>query len=127
MEDVPVIYAYTRAQAIADGVLIDVSSMAREAGFRYPVAMTDALWKDINDIPSTLMARGVSVEGRLWDILWMGYCAIRSTPAAHTCLTYDLFMRVSGRARQQRYPVKIVVGPGDVGESVITLMQPNES
>ena len=32
-----VIFTYTRAQAIADGVLIDVSKLAREASFRYPV------------------------------------------------------------------------------------------
>ena len=33
-----IIYAYTRAQAIEDGVLADVSEVAKEAGFRYPVA-----------------------------------------------------------------------------------------
>lgn len=31
---------YTRANAIADGVLIDVSEIAKLQGFRYPVAMT---------------------------------------------------------------------------------------
>jgi hypothetical protein len=31
------IYSYTRAQAIADGVLVDVSELAREAGFRFPL------------------------------------------------------------------------------------------
>lgn len=40
------ISVYTRAQAIADGVLIDVSEMSREAGFRFPVAMTRAAWED---------------------------------------------------------------------------------
>src|SRR6185437_8267129 len=35
-----VIYSYTRAQAIADGVLVDVSETAKEAGFKYPVALT---------------------------------------------------------------------------------------
>jgi len=36
-EDVfgPVIYAYTRAQAIEDGVLVDVSKMAKEAGIKF--------------------------------------------------------------------------------------------
>jgi hypothetical protein len=29
------IHSYTRAEAIADGVLIDVSETAKEAGFRY--------------------------------------------------------------------------------------------
>jgi hypothetical protein len=35
---------YTRAEAIADGVLIDVSERAREAGFTVPVAVTAAVW-----------------------------------------------------------------------------------
>jgi hypothetical protein len=36
------IHSYSRAQAIADGVLIDVSATAREAGIRCPVALTRA-------------------------------------------------------------------------------------
>ena len=36
------IHRYTRAEAIRDGVLIDVSATAREAGFRYPVALAAA-------------------------------------------------------------------------------------
>jgi len=39
----PVIDAYSRAQAIEDGVLVDVSATAREAGLRYPVALTRAV------------------------------------------------------------------------------------
>ena len=35
-----VIYTYTRAQALEDGVLIDVSQMAKEAGFRLPAVIT---------------------------------------------------------------------------------------
>ena len=42
----PVISSYSRAQAIEDGVLIDVSEMAREAGFKHPVALTSAAWED---------------------------------------------------------------------------------
>ena len=40
------IYRYTRAQAIEDGVLVDVTETAREAGFRCPVAITHAAWED---------------------------------------------------------------------------------
>lgn len=39
-----IIFSYTRSQAIADGVLIDVTTLAAEAGFRYPVAVTSAVW-----------------------------------------------------------------------------------
>src|SRR5262249_4146387 len=34
-----------RADALRDGVLIDVTPTAREAGFRYPVALTAATWR----------------------------------------------------------------------------------
>jgi type I site-specific restriction endonuclease len=39
------IHSYTRAQAIADGVLIDVFETARELGFKFPVAVTDSVWR----------------------------------------------------------------------------------
>ena len=43
----PVIFAYTRAQAIEDGILVDVSETAREAGFNIPVALTRTVWERI--------------------------------------------------------------------------------
>ncbi len=45
------IHAYTRAQAIADGMLIDASKLAKEAGFKYPVALTSAAWADCVAVP----------------------------------------------------------------------------
>jgi hypothetical protein len=62
------IHSYTRADALRDGVLIDVSPAAREAGIRYPVALTRAAWQRCVKVP-----RGVPCqdeEGRLWDVLW---------------------------------------------------------
>jgi hypothetical protein len=47
-----VISSYTRAQAIADGELVDVSTIAREAAIRFPVAITRTLWADIAAIPA---------------------------------------------------------------------------
>ena len=43
----PIIHAYSRAQAIEDGVLVDVASgdtaaLVREVGIKYPVALTAA-------------------------------------------------------------------------------------
>ena len=40
------ISTYTRAQALDDGVLVDVSAIAAEAGFKWPAAMTRAAWED---------------------------------------------------------------------------------
>jgi len=41
-----VISTYSRAQALEDGVLIDAGAMAREAGLRWPVALTAAVSED---------------------------------------------------------------------------------
>ncbi len=38
------IYSYTRAQAIEDGVLVDATDMAQEAGIHLPVAVSQAVW-----------------------------------------------------------------------------------
>ena len=54
-----VIYAYTRAQAIADGVLVDVSKLAREAGFKIPVAVTAGVWAECVAVPE-----GCHLSGR---------------------------------------------------------------
>ena len=42
----PVVHTYTRAEALADGVLVDAGLLAKEAGFRWPVALTAAAWAD---------------------------------------------------------------------------------
>lgn len=63
------IHIYSRAQGIADGVLIDVTATAKEAGFRHPTAITAALWQVIVTIPARYPFE--DVEGRLWDCIWM--------------------------------------------------------
>jgi hypothetical protein len=39
-ENFDLIHRYSRADAIRDGVLIEVSSTARQAGIRFPIALT---------------------------------------------------------------------------------------
>lgn len=41
------VFAYTRAQALADGVQVEVSSVAAEAGIHYPVFLTRAVSQSI--------------------------------------------------------------------------------
>jgi hypothetical protein len=50
-DNADLIYRYTRAQAIADGVLVDVSGIAQEAGIRFQVALTRAVWERCVTIP----------------------------------------------------------------------------
>lgn len=116
-----VIFAYSRKEALADGVLINVSEPAREAGYSYPVAVTAALWSDICAIPES--KGGQDCSGRLWDVLFMGRQAIRRAQPGQDTLLYRLIMHVG---RTTYYTVKMVCGPGDEAEPVITLMRPEE-
>lgn len=70
------IFSYTRAQAIADGVLIDITERAREAGFRIPVAVTAAAWAACVEWPATEPAIQ-NESGRLWDLVFMAATAAR--------------------------------------------------
>ncbi len=40
------IFSYSRKQAIDDGVLVDLSGMARDLGFKHPVACTQEAWHE---------------------------------------------------------------------------------
>ncbi|MGV9934130.1 DUF6573 family protein [Streptomyces olivaceoviridis] len=126
-----IIHAYTRAQALADGVLVATDAeLAREAGFRVPVALTSAVWEGCvawNEGDSERQTPQ-DERGRLWDVLTMTRHAIRRSGGAGGRVTVDL-RRVprDGRTQQAR-PVQLVctIGPGDRGEPVITIMEPHE-
>ena len=46
-EDFEVVSCYTRANAIADGVLIDVTERACQVGFKLPTVVTATVWSSI--------------------------------------------------------------------------------
>jgi hypothetical protein len=124
-DDAEVIYAYTQAQAIEDGVLVDVSQIAREAGIKFPVALTRAVWVNYVEVPEGVVAQDES--GRLWDILWMLRCQIRRSQG--DTLHFQLYVRNHNRerlTRQDLVTVKAVCGPGDTPDPVITIMLPDE-
>ena len=125
-----VIYSYTRAQAIDDGVLIDATEMAREAGFKWPVALTVAAWSDCVAWSDVDNERQVYQDqsGRLWDVLFMASFAVRTANNANRQLQFDL-QRIPRNGRSttsQRLTLKLILGPGDGGEPVITIMLPGE-
>lgn len=43
-----VIATYSRAQALRDGVLVNVSRRAARCGFRYPLAVTRGVWAEMS-------------------------------------------------------------------------------
>jgi len=78
MEEDEIISLYTREQAIEDGFLVDVSDMAKEAGFKWPVAVTRSVWDKVVTPALHDAQHGQSEKGRLWDVLWMARLAAKA-------------------------------------------------
>ena len=118
------IYAYTRAQAIADGVLVDVSKLAREAGFKIPVAVTCGVWAECVAVPKGVLCQDET--GRLWDVLMMLRHAIAKNSDGER-VDFALHVR---NDNEERTPPLVslyaLCGPGDDAEPVVTVMLPTE-
>ena len=125
-----VISTYTRAQAIEDGVLVDPGSMAKEAGFKWPVALTTDTWADCvawtDDDSEQQIHQDQS--GRLWDILYMASHAIRTSKESGDRMLFQLYRvpRDGHSTEAVLVTLKLIVGPGDTAEPVITILLPDE-
>ena len=118
------IHVYTRAGALADGVLVDATEIAREAGFRIPVALTADVWADVNDLSGRYVTAEQSPEGRLWDLLFMAaHVARRPEYRDRSEFVYALIMPLGAA---NNYQAKCHIGPGDEGEPVVTILLPDE-
>jgi len=106
---------------------VDVTETAREAGFLLPVALTRAAW-DLCVALSPAAERACNDEhGRLHDVLWMLRWAIgRSRGTGGSEIHFELLC-VTESVRPSRVTLRSVVGPGDDGERVVTVMLPEES
>ena len=118
----PVIFRYTRAQAIEDGVLVDVSEIAREAGIKHPTVLTAAVWAEYVRVPEGVECQ--DAEGRLWDILFMFHLAARQA-AGKSEILFQLFVRNDNR-EPKPVTLKAICGPGDTLEPVLTILLPGE-
>jgi len=131
-----VIHSYTRAQAIEDGVLVDVSETAKEAGLKFPTAITSAAYQRYVELPRDEEAASCQdVSGRLWDVLFMLVMAVRMGNGG-AVMTYQLVVN-NGREQDLNsnehwegnlrcVTLKAVCGPGDKLEPVVTIMLPSE-
>jgi hypothetical protein len=119
----PVIHSYSRADALADGTLVDVTEAARAAKFRMPVAVTRTIWTRCVEVPDDVQNMSESV--RLWRVLHALYIAIALCFGRSHRLTFKLDVPSSDRAVDND-EILAVCGLGDEGEPVLTLMAPDE-
>lgn len=119
-DDADIISRYSRAEAIADGTLVDVTPIAKEAGFKVPTALTAALRARLEPSERDAML-GQSFEGRLWDVLMV----LRFHARVDTdTVIYEVL--VADEREQHTLSLKATIGPGDEGEPVITIMFEHE-
>ena len=120
-----VIFSYTRKQAIADGFQVDVSTVATEAGIRFPVFLTRSVFDAYVTVPPNVS--GQDEAGRLWDVVWMLHFAIRKAAQGQNRLPFALYVRNDNRAAKL---VKLVAMCGaldiDDPQPSITIMLPDE-
>ena len=120
-----VLYAYTRAQAVADGFQVEVTKTAQEAGIRFPVFLTRTVYDAYVTVPPNVT--GQDEAGRLWDIVWMLRFAIRRSRPACDRLPIALYVRNDNRAARL---VKLIAtcGPLDIDDPqpAIIVMMPDE-
>jgi hypothetical protein len=120
-----VIFSYTRKQAIAEGFQVDVSTVATEAGIRFPVFLTRSVFDAYVTVPPNVS--GQDEAGRLWDVVWMLRFAIRKAAQGHSRLPFALYVRNDNRAPRL---IKLTAHCGpldtDAPEPAITIMMPDE-
>lgn len=150
-KDASVISVYTRTQALEEGMLIDLTEMAAEAGIVFPLAVTQELWATMNAIPASRSWE--SIEGRSWDVVWMLRVAIKGAAiidvtggknkgvilrnngierygdakTGQTMIYPMLMSQQIGDEIEMDLRIKAVLGPGDDSRPVFTLMLPHES
>jgi hypothetical protein len=111
------IYSYSRAQAIEDGVLIDLNHVdSIRQHWKHPFACTSAVWSILEE---ALQQAGQDVGGICHDISTMAKLAIQDAREAQQVP----FTVIIGR---RTHSLKLHIGPGDTAAPVLTLMLPYE-
>ena len=100
-KDADVIYSYTRAQAIDDGVLVAFPEMQKlfgEAGITIPVALTTSVW-NLVEPGGKAKERGECWTGRLWDVIAVMQATSKREAKTDRVRFSVIFTGVNGRKK----------------------------
>ena len=118
-----VISVYSRAQMFEDGELVDVTELANSFGIHVPTALTRAVFEGYVVPDERARKHGQSEAGRLRDIVWLLRFAAWKNQSSRIVYTVRVVMK---EALQRDVQLKAIIGPGDDGEPVITIMTLDE-
>ncbi|MFD2614683.1 DUF6573 family protein [Paenibacillus gansuensis] len=117
-----VISAYSRAEAIADGVLVNVTTYARRVGIIFPVAVTRSVWFDILDPDEAAKESCETLMGRLAKLLLT--LKGEMLHASGEKLEFSHTVTVDGQSKD--FPLYATLLLGDDYEPVITVQFQHE-
>lgn len=114
------ILAYSRADAIADGVQFKCD-LAKEAGFEYPVFITEG----INTLINKSLPHGNDYNGVMWDILNILFFKIKSSKSTDF-IDFKVAININNKA--DTFVLYAQVGATDFNnpKPAITIMTPEE-
>ena len=113
----PVISSYSRAEAIADGVLVNLSEFqVIRTYWTHNFACTAAVWAAIEEATKS----GSDLDGILHDISWMAKTTISHGHRGENTINFRVVIG------NRTLDLKLHCGPGDDAEPVLTLMLPHE-
>lgn len=107
---------YSRQEAFENGFLIDLTSMAREVGLRYPLAITPEVYyecvmtgdeSELGDERERALDLAAQVAG------------LARASIAEPVICFDF---VTDRDSLEIVPLKVVCSQGDFGEPVLTVL-----
>jgi len=108
-DDFELIFSYSRAQAIEDGVLLDITDAAKRSDFLLPTVISSNLLNQID------------AENQLPVLLATFHDKWKFRPTDDDMMTTQTLSK-TGRL----LTVHLHIGPGDDGEPVLTMMLPED-
>jgi hypothetical protein len=115
-ENTEIISTYTAEQAEEDGFLINVTEIAKEAGFKW----TTRISRTVHDLCTPPKSNKIqSYKGRLWDVLWMAFLAIKRNNTNNDLVVYKVKL---GRKIETLW----ITIDGTMGEPAIHIITPSD-
>jgi len=130
----PMICGYSRAEAIEDGMLVDLcgdetcKKLVKEAGIKVHAAMTATAWGEAVCPIGQELPAGQSLVGRLWDVLMMFHFSLQAQhrKGVNSDRVHFKILVDDGTGRKREVAMYCQCGPGDDAEPVLTFMLEGE-
>lgn len=118
-----VISAYTRADAIRDGVLVDLSAQFPNDTrmFKWNVACTDSAF---NMFQSAADEDECETSTYVWDVCYMAMLAVQAVKDSTDTIFFSVMLPLLDNCTGRK--LKLVCSPDDEGAPCITIMLPHE-